>query len=142
MAQIRSLDDLVKSSPEMNDQATLEGLAALLEKLAPLLQGWRLHNVVDLLSAVSDIVDMADDAMIQKLMKGYEELVAGAWMLGNSARFSMLQASQKPSPPTLWQSLKRLNQDADVRRGLNVALNFLGAVGRQARLGGEHLPED
>lgn len=63
------------------DKATEAGLIDLANKVAPLIQGRRFHNVVDLLSLVADGVDMADDAMIQKMMSGYEDLVSNAWML-------------------------------------------------------------
>lgn len=142
VADIPSLNELAQASPQLSDQATFDGLVALIEKVAPLLQGQRLHNVVDLLSAVSDLVDMADDAMIEKLMKGYEEAVAGAWALGNATRYAMLQAAQEQEPPSIWQSFKRLNRDEDARRGLSVVVNMLATVGRQARVAGEPLPDD
>lgn len=142
VADIPSLNELAQASPQLSDQATFDGLVALIEKAAPLLQGQRLHNVVDLLSAISDLVDMADDAMIEKLMKGYEEAVAGAWAVSNAARYAMLQAGQDQDPPSIWQSFKRLNRDEDARRGMSVMVNFLTTVGRQARAVGEPLPED
>ena len=117
----------------MNDPATLQGLADLVEKLAPLLQGRRLHNLVDLLSAISDVVDMTDDAMVQKMMKGYENVVAGAFNLDNLTRYASVQAGAEEDPPTVWRLLRKLNRDADARRGLAMALAMLGLIGRQAR---------
>lgn len=128
-----SFDTLLQNNPLLNDPATLEGISALVEKLAPLLQGKRFHNLVDLLSAVSDIVDMADDAMVQKLMHGYEDLVAGAFNLNNAMRYASVQAGTAEEPPTVWQSLRALNRDPDTRRGLSMALNMLGLLGRQSR---------
>lgn len=142
VADIPSLNELAQASPELNNQATFDGIVALSEKLAPLLQGQRLHNIVDLLSAVSDLVDMADDAMIEKLMKGYEQTVAGAWALSNSTRYAMMQAAQEQEPPSVWQTFKRLNRDEDARRGMNMVVNFLAVLGQQARQAGEPLPED
>lgn len=137
-----SLADLARQSPELNDQATLEGISDIVAKLAPLLQGKRLHNVVDLLSAVSDVVDMADDAMVQKMMKGYEEVVAGAWNLSNITRHSAAEAGRVETPPTLWQGIREFNRNEDARRGLLVAMNLLSSVGRQARIAGEPITED
>jgi uncharacterized protein YjgD (DUF1641 family) len=88
------------------DEATERGLKELLEKVAPLIQGRRFHNVVDLLSLASDGVDMFDDAMVQKLMKAYEESIGTAWAL-------------------------RTAGNEDVRRGLHFALQFLAVLGRQ-----------
>ncbi|SFU07008.1 DUF1641 domain-containing protein [Sedimentitalea nanhaiensis] len=111
------------------DAATQAGLLELANKLAPLIQGKRLHNVVDLLSLASDGVDMVDDAMIQKMMAGYEDLVSNAWMLSNAARYARNQAAQTPVPSTL--GLVRAARDEDVRRGLHFALQFLAVIGRQ-----------
>ncbi len=55
--------------------ADLQSLAALLEKLQPLLAGGRLDNVVDLLSLLSDVVDIADNALVEKLAGVFEGLV-------------------------------------------------------------------
>lgn len=136
-----SFESFLQDNPQLNDAATQDGMAALVEKLAPLLQGKRFHNLVDLLSAVSDVVDMADDAMVQKMMKGYEDLATGAFNLNNLVRYAGAQAGAEKEPPTVWQSLRRLNADADARRGLAMALAMLGQLGRQARQDAATLPE-
>lgn len=137
-----SFDSFLQGNPQLNDAATQEGMAALVEKLAPLLQSKRFHNLIDLLSAVSDMVDMTDDAMVQKMMKGYEDLTAGAFNLNNMMRYAGAQAGAEEDPPTVWQSLRRLNGDADARRGLAMALAMLGLLGRQARQNAATLPDD
>ena len=141
-APTQSFDRFLQDNPQLNDPATLEGMAALTEKLAPLLQLKRFHNVVDLLSAVSDVVDMTDDALVQKMMKSYENLAAGAFNINNVMRYAGAQAGAEKEPPTVWQSLKRLNGDADARRGLAMALSMLGQLGRQARNEATTLSED
>ncbi len=133
-APTESLQDLLRDNPQLNDPATMRGIAALVEKLAPLVQGKRFHNVIDLLSAASDVVDMTDDAMVQKMMKGYEDVAAGAFNLNNSVRFASAQAGAEDAPPTLWQAMKRFNGDADARRGLAVVLTMLNLLGKQARM--------
>lgn len=117
--------------PEWLDDSTEQGLAALMEKLAPLIKGQRLHNVVDLLSLLSDVVDMTDDAMIQKLMKAYEGGIGAAWNLNNAARYAQ-NAASRTAPPSLLGLVKAAGQE-DVRRGLHFALLFLGVLGRQMR---------
>ncbi len=142
MTQNTSFDALLRTNPQLNDPATLQGVADLIGKLAPLLQGKRLHNLIDLLSAVSDVVDMADDAMIQKLMKGYENVVAGAFNISNAMNYASAQAGAEHEPPSLWQSLRRLNGDTDARRGLAMGLAMLSLLGRQARQEAVILPDD
>lgn len=137
-----SFDEFLQNNPQLNDAATQKGMAELVEKLAPLLQGRRLHNVIDLLSAVADVMDMADDAMVQKMMHGYEGLTTGAFNVANTLRFSAAQAGAEARPPTLWQAMRRLNRDEDARRGLAMVLAMLTLLGRQARQGAAELPED
>ncbi len=137
-----SLDTLLKNDPGLNNPATLQGISDLVGKLAPLLQGQRLHNLVDLASAVSDVVDMADDAMVQKLMKGYEGVAAGAFNITNAMNYASAQAGAEKEPPTVWQALRRLNRDEDARRGLSVAMSMLSLLGKQAREGAAVLPDD
>ncbi|HPF27620.1 MAG TPA: DUF1641 domain-containing protein [Steroidobacteraceae bacterium] len=142
LAYKETLNSLLQNDPQLNDPATLEGISSLLGKLAPLVQGQRLHNLVDLLSALSDVVDMTDDAMVQKMMRTYEDLAAGAFSLANLSRFAAAHAGSEEQPPTAWQALRRLNSDADARRGLAMMLAMLSQLGRQARLGAMALPED
>lgn len=137
-----SFETFLKDNPQLHDPAMLDGVAALVEKLSPLLQGRRFHNLVDLLSALSDVVDMTDDAMVQKMMKGYEDVVAGAFNINNSMRYASAQAGAEEEPPTLWQSMRRLNSDPDARRGLAVALAMLTQMGRQSRQDAVILPDD
>ncbi|GAB0147750.1 DUF1641 domain-containing protein [Marichromatium gracile] len=121
------------------DPDTAAGLRDLAEHLAPLLQTRRLHNVVDLLSATSDFIDMADDQLTQKLAKAFEEVVWAGWSAGNALRSASATAADS-EPPTLWQLSRQLN-DPEVRRGLFFVIQLLGAVGRQVALEAE-IPED
>lgn len=123
----------------LQDPATQAGLEDLALKLAPLLQGRRLHNIVDLLSAISDTIDMADDALIQKMMRGLEEGVAGAWALGNAARMAGNLAARETAAPSLLD-LYRRSRDPDVRAGMAFTLNFLQILGKQVKAA--HQPID
>lgn len=126
----RSFIEGLDQKSAFSDAATEKGLIELADKLAPLIQGRRLHNVVDLLSFVSDVVDMADDAMVQKMMAGYEDLVSNAWLLSNAARYAQNEASREPVPSLI--GLIRASRHEDVRRGLYFALRFLAVLGRQS----------
>lgn len=121
-------DEFTIVSPLL-DEATERGLKDLLEKISPLIQGKRFHNVVDLLSLASDSVDMFDDAMVQKLMKAYEESVGAAWSLGNAARYAQNQTATLPLPSLF--GLLKVAGNEDVRRGLHFVLQFLAVLGRQ-----------
>nr|WP_298249614.1 DUF1641 domain-containing protein [uncultured Halomonas sp.] len=140
--QNQSLDQLIDRFPALQNEATVEGISDLLEKLEPILQGRRLHNIVDLLAATSDVVEMSDDAMLQKLMALYEESIGGVWMLTNALRYASVQAAAEPEPPTMWQSIKKFNKNEDARRGLDVLVNVLAELGRQAAIKGQSMPEE
>lgn len=119
-----------EQAPEL-DTATQEGLNELIDKLAPLLQGRRLHNVVDLLSWTSDMVDMADEEMVNKLAANYENLISGLWAVSNAARYAGNEVTQSEVPSRL--GLLRAANDEDVRRGLHFLLRFAAVFGRQMR---------
>lgn len=115
--------------PALQNEATRKGLSSLLDKMAPLIQGGRLNNIVDLLSLASDGVDMLDDATIQRLMKVYEDGVSVAWLAGNTVRYASAITAAS-SPPSLLGLVKLARQD-DVRRGLHFALLALSIFGKQ-----------
>ncbi|HNP37476.1 MAG TPA: hypothetical protein PKK10_16635 [Woeseiaceae bacterium] len=141
-AEARPFDEVLKASPELQDQATLDGMSELITKVAPLLQGNRLHNIVDLLAAISDVIEMSDDAMLQKLMAFYEDGVASVWSVSNALRYSSAQAAQADTPPTMWQSIRRLRGDEDARRGLDMTIRLMSELGRQSRAAHRPITED
>ncbi|WP_205077595.1 hypothetical protein [Marinobacter salexigens] len=142
ITELQSLEQLLETAPELQDQATLDGLSDLITKAAPLIQGRRLHNIIDLLAATSDVIEMADDAMVQKLMALYEEGIGGAWAISNAMRYAAAQAARDETPPTVWQSLRRLSKDEDARRGLSMAINLAAELGRQSKAANGPIPED
>lgn len=142
VASPQSLEQLLETAPELQNQATLDGLSDLIEKAAPLIQGKRLHNIVDLLAATSDVIEMADDAMVQKLMALYEDAIGSAWTISNALRYAAAQAAHDETPPTIWQSLRRLSKDEDARRGISMAINLAAEFGRQSRNANGPMPED
>lgn len=138
----QSLETMVRDNPQLNDPATLEGIASLVGKVAPLLQGERFHNLVDLASALSDVVDMADNAMVQKLARDYENLAAGAFNLSGALRYASAQAGGDEEPPSLWQTIRALNRDDDARRGLAVVISLLTLLGRESRMSARVMTDD
>lgn len=57
-------------------EQTRESLQALAVKLQPLIEGHRLDNLVDLLSLLSDIVDLLDPAMVDRLAQLFEQVTS------------------------------------------------------------------
>ncbi|URN89911.1 MAG: hypothetical protein NAG77_03200 [Pseudomonas protegens] len=106
------------------------GLEALMKKLQPLLDGARLDNMVDLLSLLCDLIDMLDQAMIEKLAQQFEEATAATWMLGNALRMAKAETSAQGTAPSLYGLLSLLREE-DTRRGAALLLRTLNVIGRQ-----------
>lgn len=130
----------ISGSLELSE-AALEGLRSLVVKLEPLLAGDRLSRLVDLMSVATDIVDMSDSYMVEKLANVFEEGSSAAWLAGNAARVASAQVSKLSEPPSLVRLL-RMTSDPDVRRGLAFALEFSGALGKQLNHGVTNHLED
>lgn len=106
------------------------GLEALMKKLQPLLDSARLDNMVDLLSLLCDLIDMLDQAMIEKLAQQFEEATAATWMLGNALRMAKAETSAQGTAPSLYGLLSLLREE-DTRRGAALLLRTLNVIGRQ-----------
>ena len=106
------------------------GLEALLGKLQPLLDGGRLDNLVDLLSLLSDTVDLLDLATVEKLARLFEDTTAFTWSLGNALRMATAETAAEVEPPNLYGLLSLLRKK-DTRRGVALVLRTLNVIGRQ-----------
>lgn len=112
-------------SPDQN-----AGLEALLIKLQPLLDGGRMDNIVDALALVSDLVDLLDAALIEKLARVFEETTAVSWSVGNALRMAKAETVAQAAPPSLYGLLSLL-RETDTRRGAELLLRTLNVIGRQ-----------
>lgn len=111
-------------------QGNNPGLEALMAKLQPLLDSGRLDNLVDLASLLSDLVDLLDVAMVDKLSVQFEEATALAWNLGNAVRLAKAQTREQPTPPSVYGLLTML-RDPSTRQGCAMVLRVLNAIGKQ-----------
>ncbi|MBH9394293.1 DUF1641 domain-containing protein [Pseudomonas aeruginosa] len=110
-------------------EQTRESLQALVGKLQPLIEGRRLDNLVDLLSLLSDLIDLLDPAMVDRLASLFEQATSVGWAVGNAVRVAKAEVLRE-QPPNL-KDLLRLLRDADTRRGLALLLGSLRGLGRQ-----------
>ncbi|AKX54989.1 hypothetical protein AKN90_04145 [Thiopseudomonas alkaliphila] len=65
------LESLLCNAPELQDPATLAGLAELIGKLTPLIQGNRLHNIAGFSPASQDPMHACEPKQIQALPRTY-----------------------------------------------------------------------
>jgi uncharacterized protein YjgD (DUF1641 family) len=99
-------------------------------KLQPLIDGGRLDNLVDLLSLTSDMVDLLDVAMVEKLARLFENATAATWTVSNAVRMARAEVAAAPEPPGVYALIKLLNEP-DTRKGVAVVLKTLNVIGRQ-----------
>ncbi|CAI1564918.1 hypothetical protein [Serratia proteamaculans] len=111
-----------------------QSLAPLLDKLQPLLAGGRLDNVVDLMSLLSDLVDIADNALVEKLSGVFEGLVAAGWEGGMALKMAHTELQSDPSPAN-FRSLYALLRQPDTLLGLMLVLRTLQIIGQRVRSG-------
>lgn len=111
-----------------------QSLAPLLDKLQPLPAGGRLDNVVDLLSLLSDLVDIADNALVEKLSGVFEGLVAAGWEGGMALKMAHTELQSDPSPAN-FRSLYALLRQPDTLLGLMLVLRTLQIIGQRVRSG-------
>lgn len=113
----------------LGNDATLKGLEELLERISPLIAGGRLNRLIDLASVASDLVDMTDAYMVEKLAKAFDDTTGAAWTVGNAARMAQAEVADLKEPPSL-MGLLRIAREPDVRRGLAFFLVLAGVLGK------------
>ena len=64
---------------------------------AQLLRKGRLDNIVDVLSLVSDMTDLLDAAMVEKLARLFENATAATWTVSNAVRLAKAEVAAAPS---------------------------------------------
>lgn len=114
------------------DSSQAQPLDALLAKLDPLLATGRLDNVVDLLSLLSDITDIADNALVEKLAGVFEGVVAAGWEGGMALKMAHSEL-QLNSSPANYRSVFALLRQPDTLLGLMLVLRTLQIIGQRLR---------
>ncbi|AWS52762.1 MULTISPECIES: hypothetical protein [Providencia] len=98
------------------------------DKLAPLLQLNRLDNIVDLLSLISDLIDITDNSTVEKLANSFEDTLAPVWEFGtayNMAKMEEIYNSKNPN----FRSVYALLKDPNTLRGISTVLRTLQIMG-------------
>lgn len=102
----------------------------LLKSLAPLMAGNRLNNLVDLLAVVADLLEMADNAMVEKLAGVFEDVETVGWEGGTALRMAWGEQINREGDISLRQVFTMLN-DPDTRRGIMLLLRVLQITGQR-----------
>ncbi|EKT65529.1 hypothetical protein [Providencia burhodogranariea] len=125
----------------VNTQAKLiellnsESISHLADKIAPLLQLNRLDNIVDLLSLVSDLIDILDLGTVEKVSNLFEDILTPVWELETAYNMARMEAINEDKVYN-FRSIYSLFKDQNTLRGINLLLRTLQIVG--ARLPQSH----
>lgn len=114
------------------DSSQAQPLDALLAKFDPLLVTGRLDNVVDLLSLLSDITDIADNALVEKLAGVFEGVVAVGWEGGMTLKMAHSELQLNASPAN-YRLVHALLRQPDTLMGLMLVLHSLQIIGQRLR---------
>lgn len=120
--------------PNKNAQAKLiellnsESADHLADKIAPLLQLNRLDNIVDLLSLVSDLIDILDTGTVEKLANLFENILIPVWELETAYNMARMEAIYENKTYN-FRSVYHLFKDPNTLRGISILLRTLQVIG-------------
>ena len=103
-------------------------LQHLLEKARPLLALKRFDNIVDLISLVSDSIDIIDNATVEKLSVAFEETMIPVWELSTAFNMAKKEAIYQDKKYTLGSTFSLL-KNPETLKGLTIVLRTLQIVG-------------
>ncbi|AFH93020.1 TPA: hypothetical protein ACHWKL_004089 [Providencia stuartii] len=98
------------------------------EKISPLLHLKRLDNIVDLLSLVSDLVDILDLGTVEKLSNSFEDTLTPVWELGTAYNMAKMEAIYDDKTHN-FRSVYSLLKDPNTLRGISILLRTLQIMG-------------
>lgn len=103
-------------------------LQHLLEKARPLLALKRFDNIVDLLSLISDSIDIIDNATVEKLSVAFEETMIPVWELSTAFNMAKKESIYQDKKCTLGSTFSLL-KNPDTLKGLTIVLRTLQIIG-------------
>lgn len=103
-------------------------LQHLLEKARPLLALKRFDNIVDLLSLISDSIDIMDNATVEKLSVAFEETLIPVWELGTAYNMAKKESLYQDKKYTLGSTFALL-RDPDILKGISIILRTVQIIG-------------
>lgn len=103
-------------------------LQHLLEKARPLLALKRFDNIVDLLSLISDSIDIMDNATVEKLSVAFEETMIPVWELSTAFNMAKKESIYQDKKYTLGSTFSLL-KNPDTLKGLTIVLRTLQIIG-------------
>ncbi|MBJ2117386.1 MULTISPECIES: hypothetical protein [Proteus] len=103
-------------------------LQHLLEKARPLLALKRFDNIVDLLSLISDSIDIIDNATVEKLSVAFEETLIPVWELSTAYNMAKKESLYQDKKYTLGSTFALL-KNPDTLKGISIILRTVQIIG-------------
>ncbi|EEG85761.1 hypothetical protein PROPEN_02569 [Proteus penneri ATCC 35198] len=103
-------------------------LQHLLEKARPLLALKRFDNIVDLLSLISDSIDIIDNATVEKLSVAFEETLIAVWELSTAYNMAKKESLYQDKKYTLGSTFALL-KNPDTLKGISIILRTVQIIG-------------
>lgn len=103
-------------------------LQHLLEKARPLLVLKRFDNIVDLLSLISDSIDIMDNATVEKLSVAFEETLIPVWELSTAYNMAKKESIYQDKKYTLGSTFALL-RNPDTLKGISIILRTVQIIG-------------
>lgn len=103
-------------------------LQHLLEKARPLLALKRFDNIVDLLSLISDSIDIIDNATVEKLSVAFEETLIPVWELSTAYNMTKKESLYQDKKYTLGSTFALL-KNPDTLKGISIILRTVQIIG-------------
>ncbi|CRL65418.1 hypothetical protein [Proteus penneri] len=100
----------------------------LLEKARPLLALKRFDNIVDLLSLISDSIDIIDNATVEKLSVAFEETLIPVWELSTAYNMAKKESLYQDKKYTLGSTFALL-KNPDTLKGISIILRTVQIIG-------------
>lgn len=119
------------NTPSLLTENDMESLTHLLNKVRPLLELKRFDNIIDVLSLVSDLVDIMDNNTVDKMSMAFEDILAPVWSSStafNMAKMELLHTEKKFTLGSTFSLLK----DQNTLKGLFLLLRTLQIMGQNS----------
>ncbi|WP_440590210.1 hypothetical protein [Providencia huaxiensis] len=88
----------------------------------------RLDNIVDLLSLISDLIDITDNSTVEKLANSFEDTLSPIWEFGTAYNMAKMEEVYNSKNPN-FRSVYALLKDPNTLRGISTVLRTLQIMG-------------
>lgn len=100
------------------------------EQFSMLVKTNRMGNLVDLLSVISDNIEMMNDDMVEKAIKKVDGAATAAFIGENSIKYAKKELQKGNEYGSIFQIMGAM-KDPDIKKGISFTLHMLKGLGKQ-----------